>query len=427
MEVKINKVSSNQLELEIEIPASQTESYFELAASELSKDMKVNGFRPGKVPVEIVEREKGSQNLYNQAANLAIQRTLGKAALENKIEMIGQPDIVITQIVRGNPMKYKAKVWVIPEIKLANYQGLEVKKQEIKVEDKELDKSLEYLRKSRMKLVTINRPAKIGDRVEIDFTTQIGGVMMEGGESKNHPVILGDNRFIPGFEKELEGMKAGEEKEFSLKVPADWPRENLVNKDLDFRVKINLVQERDIPEPSDEFAKSLGNFESLDKLKQNIKEGLFTEKELREKERIRMELIEKVAKDSQIDIPEILIENELEKMIGELEHNVLSMGLEFDRYLREIKKTTEDLKKEWRNQAEKRVKIGLVLREIIKKEKIEANEEEITDKANETLKQYPGIEEAGKNIDPVRLREYAENVIKNEKAFQLLEREAKII
>ncbi len=250
---------------------------------------------------------------------------------------------------------------------------------------------------------------------------------MEGGESKNHPVILGDNRFIPGFEKELEGMKAGEEKEFSLKVPADWPRENLVNKDLDFRVKINLVQERDIPEPSDEFAKSLGNFESLDKLKQNIKEGLFTEKELREKERIRMELIEKVAKDSQIDIPEILIENELEKMIGELEHNVLSMGLEFDRYLREIKKTTEDLKKEWRNQAEKRVKIGLVLREIIKKEKIEANEEEITDKANETLKQYPGIEEAGKNIDPVRLREYAENVIKNEKAFQLLEREAKII
>lgn len=438
MEININKISSNQVEIEVKIPIPQMESYFQLAASELSKDMRVDGFRPGKVPAEIVERERGSQKLYDQATNLAIQKTLPEAILDlpagpptgeagkagNKIEIVGQPDIVVTQIARGNPMKYKATFWTVPEVELGNYKKLRVKKKELRVKDEEADKTLEHLQKSRAKLVTVNRPAKKGDRVEIDFITRSSGVKIEGGESKNHPLFIGEGRFIPGFEKELEGIKASEEKSFTLRVPKDWPQKNLAGRILNFQVKANLVQQRDIPELSDEFAKSLGNFQSLESLRKSIKKGILQEKGLREKERVRIELIEKVAQNSKMDIPEVLINIELDKMVNELRGSVESMGLDFDKYLAEIKKTTDELKKEWGIQAEKRARISLVLRAIAKKEKIEVRDDEVTQKVNETLK---NINEAEKNIDLGALKEYTKGVIRNEKVFELLEREAKII
>lgn len=427
MKVNTKRLSSNQVEIEVEIPAPRTGVYFDLAASELSKDMKVDGFRPGKVPAEIVEREKGSQELYNQAANLAIQKTLPKAILDNEIEIVGQPEIQVTQIARGNPMKYKAIFWMIPEVLLGKYKEIRVKRKKLKVEDREVDKSLEYLQKSRVKLVTVNRPARSGDRLEIDFSTRLGGVKVENGESKNHPLILGEARFMPGFEKELEGMKTGEEKRFSLKAPKEWPQKNLAGKNLDFQVKLNLVQERDIPRLSDEFVKSLGDFKSLDQFKKSIKEGIFQEKELKEKERIRAEIIERIADSSKIDMPEVLVVLELDKMVNELRASVGDMGLDFDKYLSQIKKTVDDLKKEWKVQAEKRARISLVLRAIAKKEKIEVVDDEVKERINETLGHYPNIEEAKKNLDISALKEHTKGVIRNERVFELLEREAKII
>lgn len=317
MDIKTKKISTNQVELEIEIPVPQTGAYFDLAASELSKDMKVDGFRPGKAPVDIVEREAGSQKLYDQAANIAIQKTLPKAILEHKIEVVGQPDIIVTQIARGNPMKYKATFWTVPEIELGNYKDLKVKKKKIEVKDEEINKSLEYLQKSR-------------------------------------------------------------------------------------------AEKDSMPEFSEE------------ELRQSIKDGLLQEKQFREKERIKMELIEKVVQNSKMDIPEALIDIELDKMVYELQISIKDMGLDFEKYLQEIKKTVEELKKGWRNQAEKRVKIGLALRTIAKKEKIEVNDDEVAQKINETLKRSPGI-------DISALKEYARGVLRNEKVFQLLEREAKII
>ena len=427
MEINVNKISSNQVEIEVEIPALRLGVYFDLAASELSKDMKVDGFRPGKVPAEIVEREKGSQELYNQAANLAIQKTLPKAILDNEIEIVGQPEIQVIQIARGNPMKYKAIFWIIPEVELGKYKEIRVKRKKLEVEDREVDKSLEYLQKSRVKLVTVNRPARNGDRLEIDFSTRLGGVKVENGESKNHPLILGEARFMPGFEKELEGMKTGEEKKFSLKTPKEWPQKNLVGKNLDFQVKLNLVQERDIPKLSDEFVKSLGDFKSLDQLKKSIKQGIFQEKELKEKERIRAEIIERIADSSKIDMPEALVVLELDKMVNELQASVGDMGLDFDKYLSQIKKTVDDLKKEWKVQAEKRARINLVLRAVAKKEKIEIGDDEVKERIDETLRHYPNIEETKKNLDISALKEHIKGVIRNEKVFELLEREAEII
>lgn len=313
------------------------------------------------------------------------------------------------------------------EVKLAKYKGLEIKKNKLGVKKEEVEKALDYLQNSRAKLVTVNRPAKKGDRLEIDFEVRQGGAKVENGTSKNHPLILGKGNFLPGFEEKLEGMRANKEKEFSLKAPANWPNQKIANKNLDFKVRMNLVQERELPKLDNEFAKSLGTPNSLEALKNSIKEGLFQEKEIKEGQRIRAELIERIARDSEIKVPEILIKKEVEKMLNEFKISIKNLGLDFDRYLREIKKTVEDLEKDWQGQAEKRVRIGLCLQTIAEKENIEVSDEEVKEKINQDLKHYPNIEEAKKNIDLNALKDYTKNILRNEKVFQLLEQEAKII
>jgi len=312
-------------------------------------------------------------------------------------------------------------------IQLANYKGLKIKKNVLEVTDKEIDKALGYLQKSRAKIVTVNKPAKKGNRVEIDFEVRHAGARIEDGISKNHSLILGEGRFLSGFEEKLEGMKAGEEKEFSLKTPANWPDKRINDKSLDFKVKMNLVQEREILVLSDEFAKSLGNFGSLEILRKSIKEGLFEEKEIKEKERIKVELINRIAQESKINVPLILIDQEIERMINEFRISINTLGLDFEKYLKEIKKTVKDLKREWQNEAEKRVRIALCLRAIADKENIKITDEEIKERINQDLKHHPNIEEVEKNIDLNALKEYTKEVLRNEKVLGLIEKEAKII
>jgi len=427
MNVNINKKENNKVELEVEVPAPQMKMYFDSAASELSKDMNIKGFRPGKVPANIVEKEKGSQALYNQAANIAIQKTLPKILLEKELEVIGQPEISVNKIVSGGPMMYKAVFSTIPEVKLGKYKGLKIKQKKVKIGPKEIDQSLKYLQQSRAKTTSVDRPAKKGDQVQIDFVTRHkDNTKVKGGESKNYTLNLGQGKFIPGFEEKLEKMKAGDKKSFSLKAPKDWPQKNLAGKDLNFEVKLNTVQEKELPELSDKFAKSLGNFQSLDQLKKNIEQGIAQEKQNKEQQRIKMELIKKASENTKVEIPQALIDSELNKMVQELKANVQKMGLEFNKYLEQIKKSPEDLKKEWKQQAKQRVRTALTLNAIAKKEDVEATDQEVEQKMNEILKNYPNPEEAKKNIDLNALKNYTKNAIKNEKVFQLLEREANI-
>lgn len=313
------------------------------------------------------------------------------------------------------------------KIELGNYKKLEARKQELKIEDKEIVNALDYLQKSRAKIITINKPAQEGNRVEIDFETRLAGVQIENGVSKNHPLIIGEGRFLPGFEKELEGTKAGEEKEFSLKVPENWGNKTIAGKNLDFKIKMNIVQERQLSEINDEFAKSLGKFDSLEALRKNIEQGLMQEKEIMEKQRIRIELIEKIADNSKIKVPEELVKKELENMVTEFKMNIDQFGMDFETYLTQIKATADELKKGWKEQAEKRVKIGLCIKAIADKEKIIPSTQEIEEKMNQELMRYPDVEKVKKDIDLVAFKEYTENILINEKVFELLEREAKII
>lgn len=434
MKIDFKKIDKNKIEIMVEIPTKQMNEYFDLAASELSKDLKIDGFRPGKAPIEIVEQHLGSQKLYDQAANLAIQKTLSKVVADLpksaqglKADIIGQPELSITKIARGESMTYKAVFSIIPDVKLGQYKGLKIKKTASKVEPEEIKKSLEFLQNSRAKLVTVKRSIKKGDRVEIDFKTTNKSQNVGGGSGENHPLIIGEGRFLPGFEKKLEGLKTGQEEKFSLTVPQDWPQKALAGQKLDFEVKIKLVQEREIPKLSDEFAKSLGHFKSLKELEKSVAGGLEEEKTAKDKEKKRMELIEKAVQNSEMEVPETLIEMELDKMIQEIQVNTQNAGLSFEKYLKDIKKTVPELRKEWRPQATKRAKIGLTLKAIANKENIKAEEKEIKERIEKLLSSYPNKEEIEKKVDREMLKRYTEDVIRNEKVFSLLEKEAKII
>ncbi len=422
--MQIRKLPQSRVELKISVPAAKLEKFLDIAAEELSRDLKIPGFRPGKAPRKIVEQRIGSEKILARAAEKAIRKSYVDLIIKNKIEAIGEPQITITKIAPGNDLEYKAIVSIMPQVELGDYKKIarEVKKEKPKeVKPEEIQKEIEILRKSRAKLITVSRGAQRGDYVEIDFQVFIDGKEIEGGKSQNHPLTLGENYFIPGFEDNLVGMKADEEKEFSLEFPKDYHSKDLAGKLATFKVKMKLVQKKELPEINDDFARSLGNFENLETLKKNLEEGMKMERKKENEEKRRQAILEKIVSGCQWEIPEILVENELKKMMAELEQNILGMGMKLDEYFSGIKKTKEEVKKDLRENAEKRVKSALVLQEIAKLEKISPESAEIEEEMNKTLAYFKNQDDVEKNLDIEGLYNYVKGVLTNQKVFEFLE------
>lgn len=422
--MEIKKLPKSQIEFELSVPAAEFEKFIDMAAEELSRDLKIDGFRPGKAPRNVVEQKIGSEKVLAHGAEKAIKKTYVDAIAKNKVEAIGEPKITITKIAPGNDLEYKAVVGVLPEITLSNYRKeiKSVKKPEpVTVNEEQIKKELETLQKSRAKIITVAREAKNGDRVEIDFEVTIDGKLIEGGKSTNHPLTIGENYFIPGFEDNLVGMKEKEEKDFELTFPKEYHQPNLAGKPARFKVKINLVQKKELPELNDEFAKSLGKFENLEALKKSIAEGIELEQKKKSNEQWRQEAIEKIAAASPIEIPDVLIEQELEKMMAEFEQNIAGMGLKLETYLENIKKSKSEITNAWKKTAEKRVKAALVLKEIAAAEDIQVPAAEIEEEMNSILAYYKSMPNIEKNLDIERLYTYTKGVLTNEKVFKFLE------
>ncbi len=420
----IKQLPKSQIEMTVSVPAEELEKFLDSAAEELSNDLKIAGFRPGKAPRKLVEQKVGSEKILAHAAEHAIKKSYADAVTKNKIEVVGEPQISITKIAPGNDLEYKAVVAVMPKITLGNYrkQAKSVAKpraEEIKLE--EIQRELEYLQKSRAKLITVSREARTGDRVEIDFDVLVDGKEIEGGKSKNHPLTIGENYFIPGFEENLVGLKEKDEKEFDLDFPKDYHKKELSGKPARFKVRMNLVQERTLPEINDEFARSLGQFESLEKLESSIIEGLEMEQRKKNEAKWQNDVIEKITADCRLEIPDVLIEAELDKMTAEFEHNISGMGMSLDQYLENIKKTREEIRKDWTESAEKRIKAALALAEIARLENIAPKSEEIEEYMNKTLAHFKNQGDMEKNVDTERLYSYAKSVLTNEKVFKFLE------
>lgn len=445
MNITLKKLPQSKIELTIEVLAEEWAEFIREASRELAQDLKVAGFRQGRTPLEIVRQKVGEKKLFEKATELAIKKSYVRAILEKNIKAIGAPNVQILKLIPGQELSFKAEVAVLPEIKLADYKKIchSVKRNPQKVEPKEIEEGLSWLQKSRSKFVTVSREAKKGDRIEIDY--EMSSINSDASHpvllkapaelrsTKNFPVILGETKLIPGFEENLLGMKEGEEKTFSLVLPKNFtlhlfqgkgegfnPSE-LAEKLADFKVKMKLVQERELPRLDDGFASSLGNLQNLEALKKSISEGLLMEKEKQEKERWRIKVIEKIAQESKMELPEMLIEGELDRMMAELKGIAQQVGLSFEQYLNQIKKSERELRKTWRERAATRVKVALALKEIAQKEKIEVSDSEIEEQVNKSPQHYQTPREASKKVDIERLKEYSRGVLRNEKVFQLLE------
>jgi len=425
----IKKLPKSQVEFEITVAWSSWEKYLDKAAEEVSQELKFPGFRPGKAPRSMVEQKVGIGVLMNNAAEKAVQKSCRDFIIQEKLDVLGSPAVEIEELAVGKDLVYKAVVTVMPSATVKDKYKAEIKKinaefvtKSSAATEKEIEHELKHLANSRVKLITVNRAVANNDSVEIDFSVTVDGKVIEGGESKKHPLVVGKGVFIPGFEENLIGMTAGEEKEFELSFSQDYHKKDLAGKAAIFKVMVGLVQERQTPEIDDDFAKSLGSFDSLEALKKNIKEGITHEKEQKLGEEKRTQYLDKIVENIEVELPEVMIKEEVKKMLLEFEQQTQSMGMNLDQYLAQLKKEKKDLEKDWEPQAEKRVKSALALREIVKMEEIKIEAAEIESEMNKTVQYYKNVKDFEKNVDMERLYSYTKGVLENEEVFKMLEK-----
>ena len=424
---KIEKLPNSEILLTFKVPGEKFEDYLNKAATELSKEMKVDGFRPGKTPRSVIEQSVGKEKVLYQGAELAVKKAYVDGILDHKVEAVGEPKIDIKKIAQGNDFEFTARVGVLPEIKLNQWKkdvqkiNKENEDKKIDVDDKEVDREVKFLANQRAKVVTVNREARNNDQVEVDFEVLKSNVLVENGTAKKQQVVIGEGRFIPGFEEKLIGMKAGQEKEFSLKFPDEYHAKHLAGQEAKFKTKLNLVQERQVPEINDDFAKGIGKFQSLEELKKNIQEGIAHEQKHKLEDEQKSKIVEALVKNSDFEVPAALVEREIETMMAELEQDLTRIGLDKVKYFEQIKTTEEKLIEQWRKKdAVQRVKAALILRQLAKENKITPESKEIEQRVNQTLQYYKTLGAVDDKIDLARLYEATKGSMTNEKVFEYL-------
>ncbi len=428
MEVTVKKLPESKVEISVALPWEEWQGEMDHVAEHLGKEVKVAGFRPGKVPRDVLEKRFGKEALLMEATEHVVDHSYPKVLKENKIDAIGRPEVKVGKVALGETFEYSVVTVVMPEVVLKPWKD-DIKKinvdfsiQKDVISDAEINAELEKLADMRAKLVTVNREAKTGDNVLVDFSVLQDGVLIENGKSEKHPLVLGKGVFIPGFEEQLLGMKEGEENTFELNFPTEYHVKHLAGKTATFQVKLGVVQEREIPVLDDTFAKGLGNFESLEKLKENIRNGMLEEKKIKNKEVHRTKMLDSLVEKATIDYPEILVEEEQTRMVHEFEAQIQSMGLKFPEYLTQIKKTEEEIKIEWKPQAKKRLAAHLILNMLADTEEIDVDSQEVEVEMNKTLQGYKNIKDIEKNIDMERLYSATRGQLRNEKVFDFLEK-----
>ena len=420
----IKKLPKSQIEISVSLSKDEYDAFLKTALVDAAGEAHIEGFRPSKAPHAIVKERVGEERIQALAAELAIQKYYEEIIVKEKFDIIGKPNVDVTKFEPD--ISFTIVAVLFPEITLPDYRAIAKKslqeKKEVFVEKKEIDGSVQWLLESRAAIITVPRAVQKDDRVEIDFIVKDNGVIIEGGKSENHPLIVGSGKFVPGFEDQLLGMKAGEVKNFQLVMPKDYAN-GLGGKKIDFSVTMKLVQCRRPPELTDNFAKGIGNFESIEAMKLSIGDGLKNEKEEKARQRIEMLIADQIAEKSKVEVPDVLIDSELNKMMREFEGNLKNMGMEIGKYLEHIKKTEEDLKKEWRKDGERRVIIALALRAIATAEHIEPSEEDIEAHMNKNLDVFRSEGRNVEKIDKSALADYSKSTLRNKQVFEFLEKQ----
>lgn len=421
MNISKKDIGKSQIELTVEMTAEEFKPYVLRGAQKVSEQVKIEGFRPGKAPYEIVKNTVGEMTILEEAARLAIDKTVDQAVKDNVGEQIvGQPQVNITKLAPDNPMEYKVVLSLLPEIKIGAYKDLKIKEAAAEVKDEEVEKIISELREMRASEVLTDAEIKDGNRAILDIEIFLDKVPVENGKGKDASVLIGKDYVIPGFDKKVLGLKKGETREFELPYPTEHHNKRLAGKVAEFRVKVKEVYERVLPELNEDFAKGFG-LKSAEELKTNIKKSLASEKEQEEMRKSETAMMEKILGSSKFgDIPEVLIKHEGEVMMSELEYNVKSRGGKFEDYLTHLGKTSEQMMLDMMPDAVKRVKVSLIVREVAKLEKIEVSHEEIHKVLDDIAKQYKDKPEVLERINGHAYHDYVENNLTGKKVMEKL-------
>ncbi len=382
MTVKLEKVEENKVKLTVTVEAEEFNKALDVAFKKVVKEINVPGFRKGKVPRNLFEKKFGVESLYEEAINYLIPKVYPDAIKEADITPVAQPVIDFddfANIGKDKPFTFYATVVVKPEVKLGLYKGIEVKTLSTDVTEEDVDNEIKRLLEQHSELVIKEEGAELEDTVIIDYEGFVNDVAFEGGKATNYSLKLGSNSFIPGFEEQLVGIKAGEERTINVKFPEDYHAEDLKGKDAQFKVKCHEVKTVEVPALDDEFVKELNrdNINNVSELKEDINNKLKTRKETAAKNHIIDTVVDTAATNAEINIPEEMIEAETEEMIHNASHRLEQQGINLDLYLKYTGGTKEGLHEQFKGDAIKQIRYNLTLEAIADAENIQVTEEEL--------------------------------------------------
>lgn len=389
MSVQVEKLEKNMAKLTIEVAPEELEKAIEGAYQKNKGKISVPGFRKGKVPRQMIERMYGKEVFYEDAVNALIPEAYEKAVDECEEEIVSSPKIEVAQVEAGKPFIFTAEVALKPEVKLGKYKGVKVEKADTEVTDEEVDKEIDKERESNARNIDVtDRAVKDGDIVTLDFEGFVDGTAFEGGKGENYPLTIGSGTFIPGFEEQLVGAEIGKETEVNVTFPEDYQAEDLKGKAAVFKCTVKEIKEKELPTLDDEFASEVSEFETLAEYKADIRGRLEERKAKAAREAKEAAVIEEIIKDSDMEIPEAMIETQQRQMIDEFAQRIQMQGLTLEQYFQFTGASYDQMIEQVKPQAEKRIQSRLVLEAVAAAEKIEATEEDYEEELKSMAEAY---------------------------------------
>ena len=373
-----NNVETNKYELEIEISAEDFEAAIEKAYLKARKNIAMPGFRKGKAPRRLIEKEYGEQVFFEDAVNLLYAPVVNGAVEESGLELVTRPEVEVTEISKENGVKLKATCITKPEVEVKDYKGIEVEKVVNPVTDEDINKQLDALREKNVTVETVDdRAAENGDDVVIDFEGFKDDVAFEGGKAEDFTLSLGSGQFIPGFEDQIVGHNAGEEFDINVTFPEEYQVKELAGAPAVFKIKLKSISKKVMPELDDDMVKDSTEFDTVDEYKADVKKKLEEANEKHADSEVEAKIFDKVIENMTAEIPQVMFDNRVNEMIGESEQRLAPQGISLDLYMQYTGQTMDTVKKAYAEQAEKQVKLRLALEKIAKLENIEVTEDEL--------------------------------------------------
>ena len=420
MSCKVEQLEEkNMVKLVIEVSSETFETGLNKAYNKNKNKINVPGFRKGKAPRKMIEKLYGESFFFEEAANMIIPEAYAEAYEESGLDIVSQPKIDVVQLEQGKPFIFEAQVAVRPEVELGQYKGVEISKVDSEVTDADIEEELKKVQEQNSRIVTIeDRAVQDGDMTVIDFEGFIDGEAFDGGKGDNYPLTIGSHSFIDNFEEQLIGMNIGDEKEVHVTFPENYHAENLKSKPAMFKVKINEIKEKLLPDLDDDFASDVSDFDTLDEYKEDLKKTIGEKKQSEAKTKKQNEAVDKAVENSTMDIPNAMIDTQVQRMVEDFSQRLQQQGLTIEQYFQYTGLTPEKIIGDMEPEAERRIKNSLVLAAVAKAENIEISDDEYEEELKkmaeayhmdiEKIKELTGEEQAGQIKEDMKIQKAVE-------------------